>query len=136
VTVVAELAEKWSARLRIASFTVRPVTMFGGAIEPAAEDLVVDEWARRTHQGVAAQLDKVRSDIDTVDADVVIGAGSTWRDAVDAIPWGPGDILVLGSGAAGPAAQVFLGSAAARILRHAPVPTMIVPRREAAWGLA
>lgn len=132
VETSAELAKRWSARLRIASFTVRPVTMFSGAIEPAAEDLVVRQWARRTQEGIASQLRKVRSGIDTLDAEVTIGAGPTWRDAVDAVEWAAGDILVLGSGAAGPAAQVFLGSAAARILRHAPVPTMIVPRRAAA----
>ncbi|MEV0200442.1 universal stress protein [Nonomuraea sp. NPDC050691] len=38
--------------------------------------------------------------------------------------------LLLGSGAAGPLAQVFLGSAASRILRHAPVPVMILPRQQ------
>ena len=129
VATSAELAKQWSARLRIASFTVRPVTMFSGAIEPAAEDLVMRQWARRTQEGITAQLESVRSGIDTLGAEVVIGAGPTWRDAVDGVEWGSGDILVLGSGAAGPAAQVFLGSAAARILRHAPVPTMIVPRR-------
>jgi nucleotide-binding universal stress UspA family protein len=37
-------------------------------------------------------------------------------------------MLLLGSGAAGQAAHVFLGSAASKILRHAPVPVMIVPR--------
>jgi nucleotide-binding universal stress UspA family protein len=132
VAASAQLAQRWSARLRIASFTVRPVTMFSGAIETGAEDLVVKQWARRTQEEITAQLEKARSGIDTLDAEVVIGAGATWRDAVDAVPWAAGDILVLGSGAAGPAAQVFLGSAAARILRHAPVPTMIVPRRETA----
>ncbi|MET0900734.1 MAG: universal stress protein [Mycobacterium sp.] len=132
VATGADLAKKWSANLRIASFTVRPVTMFSGAIEPAAESLVVKEWARRTHDGIAAQLEEVRSGIDTLDTDVVIGSGATWRDAVDAVTWVSGDLLVLGSGAAGPVAQVFLGSAAARILRHAAVPTMIVPRRAAA----
>ncbi|CAN5611446.1 universal stress protein [soil metagenome] len=132
VTASAELAQRWTARLRIASFTVRPVAMFSGGIEPAAEDLVVKQWAQRTHEEIAAQLEKIRSDIDTLEAEVVIGAGNTWRDAVGAVEWRPGDILVLGSGAAGPLAQVFLGSSAARILRSAPVPTMIVPRREAA----
>lgn len=132
VATSAELAQQWSARLRIASFTVRPVTMFSGAIEPANEDLVVKQWAQRTQDGIAAQLEQVRSGIDTVEAEVTIGAGATWRDAVEAIEWAAGDILVLGSGAAGQVAQVFLGSAAAKILRHAPVPTMIVPRREAA----
>ena len=130
VAASAELAQQWSAKLRIASFTVRPVTMFSGAIEPANEDLVVKQWAQRTQEGIAAQLEQVRSGIDTVDAEVTIGAGATWRDAVEAIEWGAGDVLVLGSGAAGQAAQVFLGSAAAKILRHSPVPTMILPRRE------
>lgn len=124
IATSAQLAQRWGTRLRIASFTVRPMTMYSGAIEPAAEDLVIKQWADRTKAGIAAQLQKIRS----VAAEVVVGSGPTWRDAVDGIEWGPGDILVLGSGAAGPAAQVFLGSAAARILRHAPVPTMIVPR--------
>lgn len=131
VAASSELAERWSARLRIASFTVRPVTMFSGAIETAAEDLVVKQWARSTQQGITAQLETVRSGLGSRDVDVVIGAGATWRDAVEAIEWGAGDILVLGSGAAGPVAQVFLGSAAAKILRHAPVPTLIMPRRPA-----
>jgi nucleotide-binding universal stress UspA family protein len=131
VAASAELAERWSARLRIASFTVRPVTMFSGAIETAAEDLVVKQWARSTQQGITAQLETVRSGLGSREVDVVIGAGATWRDAVEAIEWGAGDILVLGSGAAGPVAQVFLGSAAAKILRHAPVPTLIMPRRPA-----
>ncbi len=124
IATSAQLAQRWGTRLRIASFTVRPMTMYSGAIEPAAEDLVIKQWADRTKAGIAAQLQKIRSG----GAEVVVGSGPTWRDAVDGIEWGPGDILVLGSGAAGPAAQVFLGSAAARILRHAPVPTMIVPR--------
>lgn len=132
VSTCAELAEKWLARLRIASFTVRPMAMFGGAIETSAEDLVVKEWALQTRDGIAAQLEKARVDSANIDAEVVIGSGATWGDAVDSVGWTAGDMLVLGSGAAGPAAQVFLGSAAGRILRHAPVPTMIVPRRSTA----
>ena len=132
VASTAELAERWSVRLRIASFTVRPMSVFSGSLEPDADDLVVAQWARQTRANVAEQLEAVRAGVGTVDADVVIGSGSTWRDAVDAVEWETGDILVLGSGAAGPVAQVFLGSAAARILRHSPVPTMIMPRRGAA----
>ena len=58
----------------------------------------------------------------------MIGTGTEWPDAVNDVAWEPGDLLVLGSGAAGPRSQVFLGSAASKILRHAPVPVMIVPR--------
>jgi nucleotide-binding universal stress UspA family protein len=75
------------------------------------------------------QLNDARSTVAIPDVDVVIGTGSEWRDAVDNIAWEPGDLLLLGSGATGPMAQVFLGTAASKILRHAPVPVMIVPKR-------
>jgi nucleotide-binding universal stress UspA family protein len=128
IATSAELAKEWGARLRIASFTVRPFTMFGGSIERSAEELVVQQWARRTTDAVIKQLDDVRTTVAVPDVDVVIGTGNEWREAVDDIAWEPGDVLVLGSGAAGPLAQVFLGTAASKILRHAPVPVMIVPR--------
>jgi len=61
------------------------------------------------------------------DVDVVVGAGHDWNAAVQSIGWDTGDMLVLGSGAAAPTAQVFLGSAAGKILRRSPVPVMIAP---------
>ena len=128
VATSAELAKQWRARLRIASFTVRPFTMFGGSIERSAEELVVQQWSRRTMETAVKQLDDVRGKVSDPGADVVIGTGTEWREAVDDIAWESGDLLLLGSGAAGPLAHVFLGTAAAKILRHAPVPVMIVPR--------
>ena len=56
--------------------------------------------------------------------------GHDWREAVEDVSWETGDLLLLGSGAAGPTAQVFLGSVAYKIVRHAPVPVMIVRRSE------
>jgi nucleotide-binding universal stress UspA family protein len=35
---------------------------------------------------------------------------------------------VIGSSESGPVARVFLGSRAAKIIRHTPVPVVIVPR--------
>jgi nucleotide-binding universal stress UspA family protein len=129
IATSAEMAKQWRARLRIASFTVRPFTMFGGSIERSAEELVVHEWTRRTMEAAFKQLDDARATISDPGVDVVIGTGNDWREAVDDIAWESGDLLLLGSGAAGPLAQVFLGTAAAKILRHAPVPVMIVPRQ-------
>lgn len=126
----AELAKPWRVALRIASFTVRPTAMFHGAIERAAEDLVTWQWRQRTVQEARKQLDDVRSSIALPEIDVVVGTGTDWPDAVDDIAWRSGDLLLLGSGAAGPKAHVFLGSAASKILRHVPVPVMIVPRRQ------
>jgi nucleotide-binding universal stress UspA family protein len=129
IATSAELAKQWKARLRIASFTVvSPFTMFGGAIERSAEELVVQQWARKTMDAAVNQLNDARSRISIPDVDVVIGTGTDWREAVDNIAWENGDMLLVGSRAAGPMSQVFLGTAASKILRHAPVPTMIVPR--------
>jgi nucleotide-binding universal stress UspA family protein len=129
ILTAAELAERWKARLRIASFTVPPVTMFGGSIERSAEELVVAQWMRKTMDTAVEQLDHARSKVAIPDVDVVLGTGAEWRDAVDDVAWEPGDVLLLGSGAAGRLAQVFLGTAASKILRHAPVPVVIVPRQ-------
>lgn len=128
IPAAAELSRVWSASLRIVSFTVRPVRMFGGSIEPTAEDLVVQQWSKRTFDDIVKQLNAVRNHVPVPDVDVVVGSGHDWREAVEAVPWEAGDMLLLGSGAAGPLAHVFLGSAASKILRHAPVPVMIVPR--------
>jgi nucleotide-binding universal stress UspA family protein len=129
ISTSAEMAKQWGARLRIASFTVRPFTMFGGSIERSAEELVVQQWTHRTMEAAIKQLDDARTRVSNPDVDVVIGTGNEWREAVDDIAWEPGDVLLLGSGAAGPLAQVFLGTAASKILRHAPVPVMILPRQ-------
>lgn len=131
IVTTAELAKRWSVRMRIASFTVRPLRMFGGSIERSAESLVVREWTRQTMEQALKQLNEARAGVAIPDVDVVVGAGTEWREAVDSITWEPGDLLLLGSGAAGPMAQVFLGSAASKIIRHAPVPVMIVPRHHA-----
>lgn len=132
VPAAAELSRIWSAPLRIVSFAVRPVRVFRGSIELTAEDLVVQQWSKRTYDDIVKQLNAVRVHVPVPDVDVVVGSGHDWREAVEAVSWEAGDMLLLGSGAAGPLAHVFLGSAASKILRHAPVPVMIVPRHQSA----
>ena len=44
------------------------------------------------------------------------------------IDWLPGEVLVLGSSTAGPLTRVFLGSRATKLIRHSPVPVLVVPR--------
>jgi len=132
IPAAAELTTQWPVQLRIVSFTVRPVSVFSGKIERSAEDLVVEQWASRTMDDIVKQLNDVRANISVPDVEVVIGSGHDWREAVEGVPWEAGDMLLLGSGAAGQAAHVFLGSAASKILRHSPVPVMIVPRHHRA----
>jgi nucleotide-binding universal stress UspA family protein len=129
IATSAELAEQWKVQLRIASFTVQPLPIFGGSVDRFAEDLVVRQWTSKTTDAAIEQLNAARATVSIPDVDVVTGVGAEWRDAVESVAWETGDVLLLGSGAAGPMAQVFLGTAASKILRHAPVPVMIVPKQ-------
>jgi len=132
ISAAADLANKWSLPLRIVSFTVRPMSPFAGRPYTDAESLVVERWAQRTQDEISRQLEGARTSVVAPEVDVVVGSGTDWSEAVESVGWAPGDILALGSGAAGQFAQVFLGSAAAKILRSSPVPVMIMPRPAAA----
>ena len=61
----------------------------------------------------------------------VIGHGQDWEEAFDDVEWRAGDVLVIGSSESGPVSRVFLGSRATKIVRHAPVPVLVVPRAAA-----
>ncbi len=127
LAATAELAKAWSVPMRIASFTVHPVSI-DATVGASAENLVVSQWAQRMQDEITVQLNTIREGMAVPDVDVVVGTGSTWRDAVESVRWESGELLTLGSGAAGVTAQVFLGSAAAKIIRHSPVPVLIMPR--------
>jgi nucleotide-binding universal stress UspA family protein len=128
----AEYAARTETSLRIASFSVRPTMLFAGTLAGSGEDLVADEWFRRTSEVINAELDEVRR-LPGVPGriGVVIGDGYTWREAMGRARWALGDLLVVGSSSHGPLASVFLGSRASKILRYAPVPVMALPRPHA-----
>lgn len=126
IRAAAELAKDWGTPLRVVAYTVRPVWALGGA--SGAEDMVVAQWSKRTVDDVTKQLNKVREQLAVPDVDMIVSSGRDWQQAVENTGWSSGDVLLLGSGAAGQSARVFLGSAAAKILRHSPVPVMIMPR--------
>jgi nucleotide-binding universal stress UspA family protein len=43
------------------------------------------------------------------------------------VDWSDGDLLVVGPSSSAPAARLFLGSRASKIVRSAPVPVYLVP---------
>jgi nucleotide-binding universal stress UspA family protein len=56
-----------------------------------------------------------------------VAAGHGWDDAIDAAEWQDGDLLAIGTSPAGGLARVFLGSRGTKILRHSPVPVLVLP---------
>jgi nucleotide-binding universal stress UspA family protein len=110
VDAAGAVAAALRAPLRIASFAVP-------AHAPFAADLI-ERWAQELE--VAAGQ-----------APAVVGHGASWEQAIDDVEWRDGDVLVVGSSSAAPPARVFLGSRASRIIRHSPVPVVVVPRQDA-----
>jgi nucleotide-binding universal stress UspA family protein len=117
VEAAAEVTERVGAELRVVSFAVRPRAPVEAGVGRLGDDAIVAQW----EQDVAAALHG--------DHELVIGRGETWAEALDDVDWADGDVLVVGSSSLGPVARVFLGSRSAKIVRHSPVPVVVVPRR-------
>lgn len=125
----AELAHRVDGLLRTVTFWVRQPT---GAtpLHPglAHNQELSDQW----HEQMTETVDRaVRGlselGLPTMFVDKVFGDGTDWAEALAAVEWAPGDLLVVGSRPRGGLGGVFLGSRAAEILRHAPVPAVVLP---------
>ncbi|MFN8195801.1 MAG: universal stress protein [Nocardioidaceae bacterium] len=124
---VAEIVRRVDAAIRLVTFAVRAPSTVPPRVS-RAEDQVYRQWRRQSEEGLAeaaGHLGSLGFRPDQVEAEVVVG--TSWTRAVDAVSWRDGDVLVVGSSATHRLAQVFLGSSATRIVRHSPVPVIVVP---------
>lgn len=124
VTRVVELTERLGVAVRVASFGVRGGTMYPPEVGLSAEDSVLDSWST---QAAAAQQRLVDDGVIATAVERVIATGSSWSESMASIDWQPGELLALGSSTVGPLARVFLGSRATKLVRHSPVPVVVVP---------
>ena len=87
------------------------------------------EWAADAEQAQRAVLEEVERLPRRPSAiESVVGYGTDWAGAIEEIGWADGDLLAVGSSTAGPLERVFIGSRSSRIVRHSPVPVVVVPR--------
>jgi nucleotide-binding universal stress UspA family protein len=129
VIAVAGVAARAGAALRVASFAVRPRTPLTAGIGSRAEDAVAHEWAAdaaRAQRAVVAEVERLPRLPSAIES--VVGYGSDWEGAIEEIGWQNGDLLAVGSSPAGPLERVLIGSRSSRIVRHSPVPVVVVPR--------
>ena len=124
----AKVAAQLDTELRIASFAVVPRDSGTSGAGLDAELPIADAWAADIERHAAAVVRQVAElpDAPTV-AGVAVGIGETWESALEDIGWEPEEVLVVGSSTLGAIARVFLGSHAAKIVRHSPVPVVVVP---------
>jgi nucleotide-binding universal stress UspA family protein len=133
VVAAAAVAGQVGATLRLASFAVRSRPPLTAGIGSAPERAVVQQWEQDILAAARATLEEVEH-LATPPAtlEAVIGHGESWEEALEDVEWDDGDVLVVGSSSVGPIARVFLGSRSEKIVRHSPVPVVVVPRGAAA----
>jgi nucleotide-binding universal stress UspA family protein len=110
--------------MRVITFAVRGRTMFPPEVGLHAEDSILEAWAAQARETLQAlRTDGIVGD--GVELQVVTGNG--WAQALDAAEWVDGELLALGTSPQGPIARVFLGSKGTKIVRHSPVPVLVLP---------
>ena len=121
-----QVADRFGASLRVASFAVRPLGALAGGVEASAEDLVVARWSAQVASLVRASLGEQAGSVAT-QVETVVGSGNTWAEAVGDVAWSAGDLLVVGASSSA-ISSILLGSHASKVVRSSPVPVYLAPR--------
>jgi nucleotide-binding universal stress UspA family protein len=133
VAQAASMAHRMDTPLRVVCFAVRPLAEYAAALEPGTEHLVVHEWMKRLEEDIVASLASATQRSGRAEgspgttAEMVVGQGGSWAEALHDIVWSDGDLLVVGT-SNGPLSRLYLGSHAAKIVRNSPVPVLLMPR--------
>jgi nucleotide-binding universal stress UspA family protein len=121
---VAALAERLDVPMRVITFAVRGRTMYPSQVGLRIEDSILEATAGQAREALA-ELKKAGVVGDAVSLQVATGNG--WDQAIDAADWQDGELLALGTKPSSGIARVFLGSRGSKILRHSPVPVLVLP---------
>ena len=125
---VSRLARRLGVAVEIVTFGVRPQRR--SALGALADQGVYEAWrsdVAATHAEIKAALESGDDPVQVTGTRLV--TDERWSGAVSSVEWAEDDLMVVGSSRHGQVARVFLGSTATRILRHSPVPVVVLPRR-------
>ena len=121
---VAALAERLNVPMRVVTFAVRGRTMYPPEVGLGTEDSILEQLATHARETLA----QLKTDgVIGKDVALQVATGNGWDDALDAADWQDGDLLAIGTSPVGGIARVFLGSRGSKILRHSPVPVLVLP---------
>ncbi len=112
---------------REAGATIEVMSVIGAPISEVEAGVYDPEWLEQARAEAEEELETALRD---VDVDVEAGGGVFAGTAVDELTdlSARVDLLVVGSRAWGPVRRILIGSTAARLMREAHCPVLVVPR--------
>ncbi len=120
----AEYAGRMRIPLRVMTFAVRGRTMYPPDVGLDAEDSILEAWAVQARNILESlKVDGVIGD----DVALRVITGHSWMEALHRADWVDGEILTLGTSPGGDIRRVFLGMRSGQIIRHSPVPVLVLP---------
>lgn len=120
-------AQQWAQQmglpLRVVSFAIRRGAMYPPEVGLHVEASLQQAWCEDLTQAQA----KLQADPRLADAQFCVQQAGSWPQALTALPWQTDEILVLGASSRPSITGLFLGSRGAKIIRHSPVPVLLLP---------
>ncbi|MDK8791473.1 universal stress protein [Corynebacterium sp. MSK039] len=136
----SDLARRWDVPLRLVAFSPAGVSLdptqvaFGDAVAAAgaggagasgAAALLAEAWQVQAKELLERGRKRALSRHPDLEVTTKTGIGASWEEAVGAIKWRKGDLMVMGSSVLGDFNRVFIGPSTNQILRHVPVPVFL-----------
>ncbi|MHA7649365.1 universal stress protein [Mycobacterium sp. ML4] len=120
----AAYAERMQIPLRVLTFAVRGRTMYPPDVGLYAEDSILEAWAVQARDVLESlKIDGVVGD----DVALQVVTGQSWLEVLHKAEWVDGEILTVGTSPGGDIRRVFLGARSGKIIRHSPVPVLVLP---------
>ncbi len=119
-----QAAERLGLPVRVLTFAVRGRTMYPPEVGLDVEDSILEAWgmqAREILKGLKTE------GIVGEEVPLEVVTGGSWQEVLDKADWQDGEILALGTSPRGDIRRVFLGSNSGKIIRHSPVPVLMLP---------
>lgn len=130
----SDLARRWDVPLRLVAFSPAGVSLdptqvaFGdtvGAAGAGAASPLAEAWQVQAKELLERGRKRALSRHPELEVTTKTGIGASWEEAVGAIKWRKGDLMVMGSSVLGDFNRVFIGPSTNQILRHVPVPVFL-----------
>lgn len=119
----AEYAARLQVPLRVVTFAVRGRTMYPADVGLHAEDTILEAWAVQAREIMESlRVDGVVGD----DVELQVVTGQSWLEVLHNTDWLDGELMALGASPRGDLRRVFLGTRSGQIIRHSPVPVLVL----------